>query len=76
MQLKQQGIVTTTERITVWQVSSLSVLDLTNDENTLFVGSEDVEANLVKLVTICTVILPLLPRSMALWLCDRKERRK
>ena len=47
-------------KITVWLVSSLAILDLTKDEHgLLFVCSETVESNLVKLEMRCTVILTL-----------------
>ena len=44
-------------RITEWLVSSLTRLDLTKEENILFVCNETVKSNLVKLETSCTVIL-------------------
>ena len=46
-------------RITVDLISSLTRLDLTTEENMLlFVCSEAVESNLVKLEASCTMILP------------------
>ena len=38
-------------RITVWLVSSLTILDMPKEENMIFVCSEAVESNLVKLET-------------------------
>ena len=55
----KQRTLTVGGSITVCLVSSLTRLDLTKYENMLlFVYSEAVESNLVKLETSCTVILP------------------
>ena len=63
-------------RITVWLVSSLTRLELTNERNIiLFVFSEAVKCNLVKLETSRTVILP--PMASVLWFgsCQTNRRR-
>ena len=58
--------------ITVWLVSSLTRLEMTNEGNIiLFVFSEAVYCNLVKLETSCTVMLP--PTVSVLWLCATSD---
>ena len=55
----EQRTLTVGGKITVRLVSSLTRLELTNEGNViLFVFSEAVKYNLVKLETSCTVMLP------------------
>ena len=61
-----QTTLTIGERITVWLISFLTRLDLTEELNMVsFVCSETVQSNMVKLETSRTVIIP--PLVSVLW---------